>query len=363
LNLALDRNRDRDKPGKEGDDFVARRHKEFFVADFAGTPVLTLDTGTSQQASVCNARRMLWNWLSAAARQDEPSVDEPVLRLRSFDARARQNLVVEFIGVTGVGKSTLIAAVRKALSDRGLHVADAEQAILAYHRLGFIRCPGVCSALTFLLGLPAFTGFLLTRDGRRLTHLAITCIVRGMGNLWIGANLLRNFVKRIGTHRLLESLRSELADYDLLIWDEGVVHAAHNLFVHSGTGPRDAEIEQFGRLVPKPDRLIWVTAPAAQSVQVVLNRGHSRVHATADAAQAFVEHARTTFMALSRVDGLHQRIQAVDNTALAADQDAAIHARAQEIGEYLVRQLRHVEPALPRRELPVAIATPSAQIV
>src|SRR5207245_10155828 len=36
LGVAIDRNRQRQKPGKECDDFVARRHRAFFVPDIPG---------------------------------------------------------------------------------------------------------------------------------------------------------------------------------------------------------------------------------------------------------------------------------------------------------------------------------------
>src|SRR5207253_1984191 len=118
---------------------------------------------------------------------------------------------------------------------------------------------------------------------------------RGMGSIWTGASLLRNFLKRIGCHLLLEKLRDDLHDCDIVLCDEGVVHAAHNLFVHTGALPQREEIVQFGRIVPKPDLLIWVTAPTAQTVKVILRRGHSRVGGTSAAARTFAEHAHATF--------------------------------------------------------------------
>ena len=35
------------------------------------------------------------------------------------------------------------------------------------------------------------------------------------------------FIKRIGAHFLLENLRTEVHEYDIVIWDEGAIHAAH----------------------------------------------------------------------------------------------------------------------------------------
>src|SRR5437763_532379 len=83
--------------------------------------------------------------------------------------------------------------------------------------------------------------------------------------------------------------RPALRDCDVVLCGEGIVHAAHNLFVHTGTEPNRGAIVLFGRIVPKPDLLIWVTAPLAQSAAVILRRGHSRVHGTPDAARTFAE--------------------------------------------------------------------------
>jgi hypothetical protein len=247
-------------------------------------------------------------------------------------------LVVEFIGVTGVGKSTLVGAVAQFLSAQGFRVRDAEDAILASYGLEFLPHPKVRSALTLLLGLPTFGRFLLTRDGAKLSRLALGSIGRGMGSLWTGASLFRNFMKRIGSHFLLEELRNEMRDYDVLLWDEGIVHAAHNLFVHAGTEPKREEIEEFGRIVPKPDLLIWVTAPTAQSANVLLWRGHSRVQATRSAVHTFAEHAQITFEALSCVRGLQERMYRIDNSVRDKN-GSAIRRRAGLVGEFLIQQL------------------------
>ncbi len=70
VGLAISRNRHRQKRDKEGDDFVTRRHKDFFVADFGGTPILCVDTSTSQAESVQALRRQLWQWLCGPVPRD-----------------------------------------------------------------------------------------------------------------------------------------------------------------------------------------------------------------------------------------------------------------------------------------------------
>jgi hypothetical protein len=265
-----------------------------------------------------------------------------------LSSRAANNtLVVEFIGVTGVGKSTLIAAVAQSLSAQGLRVRDAEDAILGRFGLALPRHPKARSVLTFLLSVPMFGRYCLSSEGRALFRRALGSIWRGMGSARIGTSLLRNFIKRIGAHLLLEAIRDKI-DCDLVIWDEGVVHAAHNLFVHAGTEPRREEIEAFGRMVPKPDLLVWVTAPTAQSIAVVSNRGHSRVPATPGAARAFVEHAQATFDILGSVPELRERIHRVDNSA-----SSSIRERGGMIGDFLIEQLdrHHARSAILDRQI------------
>ena len=90
--VALDRNRDRQKAGKEGDAFIARRHKEFFVPDFARTPIFELDTSMSQAQSAQALRQRVWEWLSGLAQPEFSGTDShdcaPVLRLRDFTAHS-----------------------------------------------------------------------------------------------------------------------------------------------------------------------------------------------------------------------------------------------------------------------------------
>jgi thymidylate kinase len=352
LGLTIDRNRERDKTGKEGDDFIARRHSDFFMPPFGDAQIVVLDTSTSQEESIQAMRRQLWQALCWPTPRELNESGPSLHLVNGFTdntvQQAKATLVVEFIGVTGVGKSTLIAAVLQALTAQGLRAGLAEDVILA--RYGVV-CPGlpkVQSALVSALSLRPFCRYFFTRNGSHLSRMAFDSILRGMSNLWVGANLLRNFMKRIGAHFLLENLRDEVRDFDVVIWDEGAVHAAHNLFVHHGTEPRTAEIEEFGRVVPKPDVLVWVTAPTAQSAKVLLQRGHSRVGATMLAANTFAAHAQTTFETLACVDELKERIYRIDNSAQADQTEEAIRTRAHAISVFLAAQLEQSQKSLPR---------------
>jgi PST family polysaccharide transporter len=349
VNVAVTRNEERQKPGKESSEFVARRHKIFFLPHFPNARTVELDTNMPRAETAQRLRQLLWELLGGRAATTSPvrvRLPDAVRSLRigqdSIGHPERSKpLVVEFIGVTGVGKSTLLAAVAESLSLQGHRVCQAEEVILARYGLSYQRHPKFGSALVHMLSLDPFWRYLCTRNGLALSRLALRSITRGMGSLWTGFGLLRNFLKRIGFHLLLEQVRNQLHDCDILLCDEGVVHAAHNLFVHMGAEPNRDEIVRFGQLVPKPDQLVWVTAPPAQSAEVILRRGHSRVPGTSAAALAFAEHAQATFEVLSTVAGLQEKIYRVDNSATGAGRaDATIRARASAVGEFLKQCLR-----------------------
>jgi hypothetical protein len=254
--------------------------------------------------------------------------------------------LVELIGATGAGKSTLAAAAIRVLTDRGFRVREGQDAILASYGLAFVRRPKLRSALVHLLTFVSFCRSTLTADGFRLWRLAVCIILRDGGSLWVEVGLLRNVAQRIGVHALLQRLRRGMPDCDLVLCDEGIVQAAHNLFVHAGAAPQGEEVTRFGEMVPRPDLLIWVAAPPEQSAAVIQGRGHPRVPAVPGAALVFAERAHAVFDALAAVPGLREILHRVDNL----DGDAAaVHARAVALGEFLEKHCRPLalSPAAP----------------
>jgi PST family polysaccharide transporter len=63
LTVAIDRNKERIKAGKESDAYVTRRHRDFFVPQFANARTIELDSNRSQAETVQAVRRLLWELL------------------------------------------------------------------------------------------------------------------------------------------------------------------------------------------------------------------------------------------------------------------------------------------------------------
>ena len=220
--------------------------------------------------------------------------------------------IVEFTGLTGAGKTTLLSAVKDALADQGLTARDAYDVILGRYGLNLTRYPKLRSLLIDLVAFLPFLGYISTREGFELLVLAIRVIIRDAGGFLVALNLGRNFAKRIGVHVLLTGLPRQARNCDFAVCDEGTLHIAHNLFIHQARAPVPDEIKKFGFIVPKPDTVIWVKATKKQSIDSILQRGHSRVGDSMTAAQAFVEHGCIAFSDLCSQEEIRDRLFVID---------------------------------------------------
>ena len=227
-------------------------------------------------------------------------------------------VIVEFTGVTGVGKSTLINSVEAILSSEGFLVKEAYDFILESYGINYFNNLKIRSLLIDVIAFFPFLAYSFTKRGMSLIHLAIISIINDADNWYTAINLLRNVPKRIGVHILLDKLRNKHTQdgnlYDFILYDEGILHIAHNIFVHVNAVPDNHKIEKFIKLVPKPDVVIWVRADKQQSIDCTLNRGHKRVNNDINLVKKFVENAYLTFNKIFTHSSIHNRILIVENS-------------------------------------------------
>jgi hypothetical protein len=63
LDVAIVRNRERDKPGKESDAYVTSRHRHFVAPAFPGSRMIVIDTNRPRPVTALALRRALWEAL------------------------------------------------------------------------------------------------------------------------------------------------------------------------------------------------------------------------------------------------------------------------------------------------------------
>jgi thymidylate kinase len=167
----------------------------------------------------------------------------------------------------------------------------------------------------------------------RLFQLVVGAAVRDAGSFRIRSALLWNIMRKAGMSERLAGKSGR----EVVIWDEGAVHMAHNAFAHIGCPPRPNEVLEFGALVPKPDLLVRVRASENVALTRVLSRGHKRTAGDASAITSLLTNAERVYCLLAQVDSLRDRTLDVDNdSADLNDLDSHV-----EVIVRLVRQSHH----------------------
>jgi deoxyadenosine/deoxycytidine kinase len=162
-------------------------------------------------------------------------------------------VIVEVLGCTSSGKSTLINSL---MQERGALPLK----VYRLNKGGFVRL-----ILDDLVRLFYFV--LYFREWSSLTPLLRVCLKR-KDSWWMRINLFRNFVKKQGEYRLTQRRSKN----DLVLLDEGCIHAFSNLFCHYDDQPDLIEAMRFISVIPMPDVLIRVLASEEEVVRRATER-------------------------------------------------------------------------------------------
>ena len=174
-------------------------------------------------------------------------------------------MIVEFIGSTGAGKTTLIAEVQRRLAKQAQAVTSSD---LALQALGLRRVanPTLRNLIQDLVGLPFFLGSLYRH--RAFVVFALKALARHKSFTFFTVNYLRSIVRKIGMHEFAKRYSHDR----VVLVDEGPVLSAHLLFVFTSTIYSQEDIEQFASLVPLPELIVYINAPVDSLVQRSLRR-------------------------------------------------------------------------------------------
>ena len=198
---------------------------------------------------------------------------------------------IELIGCTSAGKSTLTRGILQACHQQGLDIFLGDDFVLTQVRLNWIKSH---LPRTLLVDLAALVACLVTWRShlefyRFATRLLFQLPIPRLERL----NLLRNVLKKIGIH---EIIRSRSTDRQVILVDEGVLQAAHNLFVHGSVQVKAEHLATFARLIPFPDVVVYLKEPESLLIDRTMKRGHKRIpDCSYSNVVRFIQQAVATF--------------------------------------------------------------------
>lgn len=138
--------------------------------------------------------------------------------------------------------------------------------VLDHSVLRRVTHPTAVNVVQELGSFPFFVG--AWRGDREFVGFARKMLASHARGTFDRLNGMRGIVRKVGMYRLA----TRLAGASIVISDEGTLLSAYNLFAMTDDELDRSEVDLFMRLVPLPDRVVYVRAP----VEVLVERSHRR---------------------------------------------------------------------------------------
>lgn len=225
-------------------------------------------------------------------------------------------MIVEFVGSTGSGKTTLIRKVRQKLAPIA-EVTTAFDLVASPLDLQGVTHPTVRNLIQEVIGLPFFIGSL--RRHKAYVAYTLRMLARQANFSVYTLNNLRSLERKISMYEI--NRRRERNR--IVLVDEGTVLMTHVVFVYGDALYTNAELEKFAGLLPLPDVIVYVRAPFETLVERSLQRDDpprelkSKDRVT---VEKYIHRAITTFDRLVEVENIRNRLLVVENSGKASQQ-------------------------------------------
>jgi len=246
-------------------------------------------------------------------------------------------MIIEFIGSTGAGKTTLASEVQRRLTAK-VPITTSVDLFADLLRRRHLHNMTLMNLIVDLIGFPFFLCSL--NKHYAFFVFAVKALTRHIRNPFFAINYLRGIVRRIGTYELLRRYKRD----GIVLVDEGTILSAHLLFVYSHTAYDREEIQMFARLVPLPDLVICIRAPVDRLVQRSFKRNDVRREMRSKdqkIVEEYVSRAAKIFDQLSHSREIRDRVLIVANSAFKGNERVAV---ADRIARFILNYQPSVEP-------------------
>jgi len=217
-------------------------------------------------------------------------------------------MIVEFIGSTGAGKTTLIEEVQRSLEKK---VAVATPFDLVAERLGVRGITNISAQhiIQEIVGLPFFLRAI--NQHKEFIVFTLRMLARQANYTLYTINNLRSLERKIGAYEMIKRMNHDR----IVLVDEGTILTAHNVFVYTSAVYTGEEIARFANLVPLPDTIVYIKAPVDVLVQRSLQRADPPREIKSKSRtqiEKYVTRAAKMFDRLVEAENIQCRLMIVD---------------------------------------------------
>ena len=175
-------------------------------------------------------------------------------------------MIIEFTGIPGSGKSTVLKELAKIFREEKRYIFDIQKYFLGFKTPFFI--------FDFYL-FSKF--FILNNKDKEILKLSFNIIMKSNNSFFHKINILRNVYKRLIVFRLVEKEKNRV-----FFIDEGIYHIPFTLFVDGKSNSIDEKkARNFFEMLDEIDNLIVVDVSDDVILDRVIKRGqkgHRRIN-------------------------------------------------------------------------------------
>jgi deoxyadenosine/deoxycytidine kinase len=218
-------------------------------------------------------------------------------------------LIVEFIGSTGSGKSTLINDVQHRLA-KSRQVTTSSDLVTGLVGLQGINNVTARNLVQEFVGLPYFLrSFKKYKD---FISFSIRTFSRNSSFSVKTINNLRSIERKLSGYEIFKHYTHDL----IILVDEGPILTAH-MFAYNDSNISQLEIEKFVSLLPLPDLIIYIQAPVETLLERSMNRSNPPREMNSrnrSENEQYIKRAVSIFDRITKNGNIHPRLLTVDNS-------------------------------------------------
>ncbi|MEP7133758.1 MAG: hypothetical protein ABI904_02380 [Chloroflexota bacterium] len=222
-------------------------------------------------------------------------------------------MIVEFIGSTGAGKTTLIDEVHRRLAKKTGRVTTSIDLATSLLGLRNVKNPTLQNLVMELVSLPVFI-LNLYKYNEFIRH-TVKLFWRKTRFSMQTIHNLRSLERKIGMYAITKILGKD----QIILVDEGPILALH-MFVSTGNNYSSEEITRFIDLVPLPDLIVYIHA----SVNTLVERTVRRTDPPREVdlknsrqMEEYLKRAVAMFDQLTKAENIRPRLLVVESLDIA----------------------------------------------